>query len=137
MEKNLYCGKRMKDGQLVEGYYVFQDVEAGDKEIHHFILTHDKFGFSWHKVDPATVGQYTGLKDKNGRHIFERDIVKYRNTTAVVVFEFGCFCFRATQPDYLGRDIMAANVIFGEYSNEIEIIGNIHDNPELLDTAEA
>lgn len=138
MEKNLYRGKRKKDGQFVEGYYVFQDVEVGDKETHHFVLTHDQFGFSWHKVAPSTVGQYTGLKDKNGKRIFEGDIIQTAEygressgknysgkDTFYVRYEHGNFCIE----NFTRRFSL-------KYNKKMEIIGNIHDNPELLDIAD-
>ena len=79
-----------------------------------------------YEIDPETVGQYTGLTDKNGRKIFEGDIVKMRaygvgyHCTSVY-FRDGKFAVDGTQ--YHFKNIC---------SNSVEVIGNIYDNPELL-----
>ena len=80
------------------------------------------------KVILKTVGQYTGLTDKNGKKIFEWDIVKGSwGTIFVVCFDEQYLQFRAKKPDSYPREID----FYGD-SKEIEVIGNIHDNPELL-----
>ena len=94
-------------------------------------------------VDPETVGQYTGLKDKNGKKIFEGDIVRthYANTrkndfVEQVVFHNGRFCSLYKIPGP-GNGKIWASLPDGipnktPYMEWCEIIGNVHDNPELL-----
>ena len=99
------------------------------------------------EVDPETVGQYTGLTDKNGTKIFEGDILKgfdypYLNDkdfnyfAKVVWFDncpaFGIYTFKNPQAKI--RGISEGNTEFMEEWNpsQWEVIGNIHDNPELL-----
>lgn len=82
----------------------------------------------WH-IDPETVGQYTGLTDKNGTKIFEGDIVKYGDTVHNVVFE------QRNGTAYFGLVYSTLETLsFGYYQDlkQIEVIGNIYDNPELV-----
>ena len=100
-----------------------------------------------YEVDRETVGQYTGMKDKNGKRIFEGDIIRthYANTIATdfveqVVFHNGRFTslYKLHGP---GNGKMFANLPDGvpylpqdktPYMDWCEVIGNIHDKPELL-----
>ena len=85
------------------------------------------------KVESSTVGQYTGLTDKNGKKIFEGDIVKgHWNTVFVVCFDECYLQFSAKTVDGCTRDID----YYGN-SDSFEVIGNIHDNLELLKECES
>ena len=81
-----------------------------------------------YEVDPATVGQFTGLKDKSGREIYEGDILLDESGTyAVVGYSMGAFYVDFGE----GFDLQ----YFAECIHEIcEVVGNIHDDPELLET---
>lgn len=80
-------------------------------------------------IEDDTVGDYTGLTDKNGKRIFEGDIISGRGDTYKVVFDRGVF--RIENSRYTTRLYVAI------YIEKIdEVIGNVYDNPELLEEGE-
>ena len=91
------------------------------------------------KVIPKTVGQYTGLTDKNGNRIFEGDIIKYKNTdgikfNGVALTVIGKVVYNEKNASFAisGKDEIGAKHYDYFPIKNIEVIGNIHDNPELL-----
>ena len=83
------------------------------------------------EVDENTIGQYTSLKDKNGVKIYKGDILKYSDEdTAIVVFneKYSYFMVKPIQDFYFDSDVLGHTI---EY-NQVEVIGNIVDNRELL-----
>lgn len=81
------------------------------------------------EVDPSTICQYTGLTDKNGQKIWENDVVQYCDCTVenyVIAWESDKACFEYQQ---YGCSMMNFDELSGM---EVEVIGNIFDNPELL-----
>lgn len=123
-----FRGKKIDNGEWLYGYYF----KYGDT---HNIVP-DRYSskpFGYFYVHPETVGQFTGLNDKNGKEIYEGDICKlnfnYSNDKiGTVYFEYGCFFVDDKHP--------SGNLPLRSFreskDNIIEIIGNIHDNPSLL-----
>lgn len=136
--------KTVRDGKWVEGYYVQLNDALVWSCMHDYILTgrfevnlhHGGENIERYQIRRCTLGRCTGREDKNGQRIFERDIVRARleeGTRAgfewpLMRIEFINAAF--TLVDKLGRAFctmaaLAPNV-------ELEVLGNVHDNPELI-----
>ena len=135
MREIIFRGKRLDNGEWAEGFYI------SHLNACHYIIPFRTGGFEamdnsfyvhkWFEVDPSTIGQYTGLKDKNGKMIFEGDILLLDDMNGIVNYGTGCFCVKLPSPDYLYRNNPAIDMVLNEYPG-LEIIGNAHDNPELI-----
>ena len=141
MRKILFRGKRTDNGEWIEGYYATQSNHAcfaNELKHQHFIfkdvfLDFNLGGLQKFEVIPETVGQYTGKTDKNGKNIFEGDIVycKSRLDNAIMVVIFECGQFRMVLSENY-RSYQTNSGFYDINCFDKEVIGNIHDNPELL-----
>lgn len=154
---DLVCGK-IVFGDWVYGYYYDNNCPSlliNGKYINaEYILVKDAYGNvpclgnlgspTFFQVIPETVGQFTGLTDKNGNKIFEGDIIRAitldTGTEEIAVVCFGNFIDENNGDEYIGFYIefdgiktTATQLAMEECKNRIEIIGNIFDNPELLE----
>ena len=147
MREILFRGKELDDGDWVEGYLIRNDsicypalfigmIEASRTRYGELSID----GQYLPQVDPDTVGQYTGLTDKNGKRIFEGDIVKHYNmwndpeaydVGHVYYFQDRCKWKRTTFDGFnkTGRPIDDPEM---HVSSKYEVIGNIYDNSELI-----
>lgn len=92
-------------------------------------------GISGIEIDYKTIGQYTGLTDKNGEKIFEGDIVDFNIRGDDESYGVVKYSVEETE-FYLAYDNLTLGLGRNNYSWELEVIGNIHDNPELLEAKE-
>ena len=141
MREILFRGKRIDNGKWVYGYYCKSPITDGNsegdasdgwyflsgKERH--LIIQDGVAFT---VDPETIGQYTGLDDKNGGKIFEGDFVFFEpfgthNNNRLIQYQHGAFLGKLIRNGYSDRILSPEMYI---------IIGNITDNPELLEGKE-
>lgn len=145
----LFRGKLLRTGEWIEGYYCktsdttyafSEDYDRYPVPEHHCILVDEMTDWglpnrpTLHEVDPVTIGQYTGLTDRNGNRIFEGDILRYDDRATSIYdvrWDYRRWLVRMhgdypAMPDYLDDF----------FCQHAEKIGNIHDDPELLEVTD-
>lgn len=133
----IFRGKRTDNGEWVCGYYTKARCFLNKKEMH-IIFEPDVEAFphceftGYEEVLPETVGQYTGLTDKNGVKIFEGDIVSLVKHDGLIYKVVYVPC-RYELVNSKGVNCFVLDIYKSE---NIEVIGNIHDNPEILKGSE-
>lgn len=140
MREILFRGK-YSDGNWIYGNYI----HSPGNDLKHNICPNDS-PYDWYEVDPETIGQFTGLLDKNGRKVFEGDILAYHledfeDETIDGVVKYGqsnCSCCDGVYGWYIeGGDIrvLDENKCYDD-DERLYVVGNIHDNPELVEKKE-
>lgn len=127
----LFRGKRKDTGEWVEGYLAGCGLICPNEPEDTYNATGDYYGqtpyVGFVEVDPDTVGECTGLRDKNGKLVFEGDICKVGNLIYKVEFIHSCWWFTI-----LSDKVYCCPAFNSHCGERCEIIGNIHDKPELL-----
>lgn len=114
--------------EWVEGFYVHQTQYYGDPVDIHWIVLPGEFDMDWYdarRIIPETLGQFTGKYDKNGKRIFEGDIVR-------AMMDYGPAGMIESVVD-IGFKQSVGSYRWNYFDmNTIEVIGNVYDSPELL-----
>lgn len=127
MREILFRGKFTASGMWIIGD--LRQYPSGAKAIKGNYMSHIM------EVDPDTIGEYTGRTDKNGKKIFEGDIVRFSLITGrslvpqglrQVTFSAGSFMI---EDPYSGDDETISRIAA---SVELEVVGNVHDNPDMI-----
>ena len=124
IRKVIFRGKRTDNVEWIEGSLL--GIDWCDKPSTYSIAPNTPVSV-FYSVILETVGKYTGLTDNNGRKIFEGDIVNYISSDVIGNPKTGTIIV----DDMTDYDTM----IYLNHSGEVEVIGNIHDNPELLENS--
>lgn len=136
-DRYLYKAKRKDNGEWVQGYLY----GIWEKRYILWGMTNDIPNMI--EVDPSTICQCTGLKDKNGKLIWENDIVKYHFGNVYAQIRYGAYqnCFDSQKTEHIGFYVdWSENKNYrkdlGYWINMVnaEVIGNIFDNKELLES---
>jgi uncharacterized phage protein (TIGR01671 family) len=126
-------GKRLDNGEWIEGdllrmnghWFIFPDPAPG--------------GIDKYEVDPATVGEFTGLKDRNGKEVYEGDIIRFSNPYLIISQgkqSFGMVKYYDALAGFAlynsSEDKFPMECDWLKIDGSTKVFGNIHDNPELL-----
>jgi uncharacterized phage protein (TIGR01671 family) len=141
MREIKFRGKELGTGQWVYGNLV----KLADGQV--CIIPQNIIGDSipQYSVDPKTVGQYTGLQDRNGKDIYEGDMIFHYDQNCIIEYDSSAFVLKGLHKDKYKRvyahlmhyliDVTIPEVDGSKYdgvTTKLEVIGNRFDNPELL-----
>lgn len=134
-DRYLFKAKRVDDGEWVQGCYIYnidRDCSESLNKFAHRIQPLYAHAYA-EPIDPTTICQCTGLNDKNGKLIWENDIIRTKVGTAKVIWDKSEWRIEWLKSDLWRKDLYYWAV---EDNQKIEVIGNIFDNYELLESEE-
>jgi uncharacterized phage protein (TIGR01671 family) len=159
-DRYLFKAKRADNGEWVQGNLI-QSCDATDgweaiiipAKNSNMFTKHIKRGYgnlgfeNWYRVDPSTICQCTGLRDKNGELIWENDIVKDLFSDVCAQIKYGSYqnCFDSTKAEHVGFYVGWSGKYIKRYRKDLgywinmvdaEVVGNVFDKPELLESEE-
>lgn len=132
-DRYLFKAKRVDDGEWVQGCYIYnidRDCSESLNKFAHRIQPLYAHAYA-EPIDPTTICQCTDLKDKNGKLIWENDIIRTKVGTAKVIWDKSEWRIEWLKSDLWRKDLYYWAV---EDNQKIEVIGNIFDNPESLES---
>ncbi|MBE5703928.1 MAG: hypothetical protein EGS62_06850 [Ruminococcus sp.] len=152
MREILFKAKRIDNGEWIEGYLFDNGFDGEEKKYFIGGLIIEKYngtacdewvitGIDFCEIDPETLCQYTGLCDKNGKKIWENDIIKYHFGEIYAPIKYGRYqnCFDSQKTEHVGFyvDWTGDKCLRKDLGYWIDMVyampvGNIFDNPELL-----
>ena len=145
MTEALYRGKRTDNGAWIEGWYIFDMVRDIAWIVRAVLNGENNPEFYYAEVDPETVAPWSGMSDKDGKRIFRDDILAQidrrnpKNTRHCIVKygEFNCSCCNGVYGWTLDGQCADIRDFEGDmWSPRYKVVGNIHDNPELIEAWE-
>lgn len=132
-DRYLFKAKRVDDGEWVQGCYIYnidRDCSESLNKFAHRIQPLYAHAYA-EPIDPTTICQCTDLKDKNGKLIWENDIIRTKVGTAKVIWDKSEWRIEWLKSDLWRKDLYYWAV---KDNQKIEVIGNIFDNPESLES---
>lgn len=132
-DRYLFKAKRVDDGEWVQGCYIYnidRDCSESLNKFAHRIQPLYAHAYA-EPIDPTTICQCTGLNDKNGKLIWENDIIRTKVGTAKVIWDKSEWRIEWLKSDLWRKDLYYWAV---EDNQKIEVIGNIFDSPESLES---
>ena len=145
MEDRYLCkAKRTDNGKWIIGGLVRYGFAGREK---YYIVPNYASDLYALEIDPSTICWYTGLKDKNGRLIWENNIVKDLFSDVCAQIKYGSYqnCFDSTKAEHVGFYVCWPDKYTKRYRKDLgywinmvdaEVVGNVFDNPELLEVQE-
>lgn len=143
-DRHLSRAKRTDNGELVEGFLTKGKWYFDERKIY-AILPMDLCFYpaceisEWIEIDKSTICKCTGFKDNNGKPIWENDVIQYnicyevRKPTGIIIWNNGTWCIKWMRDEQMSDKNLRSDLHFWVTQRNIEVIGNIYDNPELLE----